>query len=267
MYARLTFLGIAAFWLTMNVMLWRVEFGVRGGDTPVPAQLVWRKILTAPDASSLSVYQKGERMGYCEFSTGVGQQMATFDEGKPPPEGFASHGSYQLHIAGNVSLGDFTNRLKFDGRARFGRTRQWEEISLKITSRTSVVEIHSVATNQVAHIKLSNDGNMVLERDVAFADLQDPATFIQTLTGNTFPDFFGLYGAADVLPDVSSQKIEWDARRTRVRIGTEAVPVYRLETTVLGRSITMDVSTLGEILRIELPGEISARIDEWNNKP
>ena len=26
----------------------------------------------------------------------------------------------------------------------------------------------------------------------------------------------------------------------------------------------VDVSTLGEILRIELPGEITARIDEWN---
>ena len=72
MCARLTFLGITAFWVTMNVLLWRVEFGARGGDTPVPAHLVWHKILTAPDASSLSVYQKGERMGYCEFSTGRG---------------------------------------------------------------------------------------------------------------------------------------------------------------------------------------------------
>ena len=131
MYARLTFLGIAAFWVTMNVLLWRLEFGVRGGDTSVPPQLVWRKILTAPDASSLSVYQKGDRMGYCEFSTGVGQQMAAFDEGKPPPDGFTAHAGYQLHIAGNVSLGDFTNRLKFDGRARFDRFRQWEELDRK----------------------------------------------------------------------------------------------------------------------------------------
>ena len=118
MTPRLTFLGIIAFWLTMNALLWRAEFGARGGDTPVPAQLVWRKILTAPDASSLSVYQSGDRMGYCEISTGVGQQMATFDEDKPPPEGFVPH-TYQLHIAGNVSLGDFTNRLKFDGRVQF----------------------------------------------------------------------------------------------------------------------------------------------------
>lgn len=86
MAARLTFLAITAFWVTMNVLLWRVEFGVRGGDTPVPALLVWHKMLTAPDSSSLSVYQRGERMGYCEISTAVGQQMAAFDEGKPPPK-------------------------------------------------------------------------------------------------------------------------------------------------------------------------------------
>ena len=41
MTARLTFLGIVAFWLTMNVLLWRAEFGAHGGDTPVPVQLVY----------------------------------------------------------------------------------------------------------------------------------------------------------------------------------------------------------------------------------
>jgi hypothetical protein len=67
------------------------------------------------------------------------------------------------------------------------------------------------------------------------------------------------------MPDVTAaQNIEWDARRTRVKIGTEAVPVYRLETSVLGHPVTVDVSTLGEIMRIELPGDISARIDEWS---
>jgi hypothetical protein len=266
MLARLTFLGIVAFWLTMNAMLWRSEFGVHGGDTPVPTILVWHKILTAPDASSLSVYQKGERMGYCEISTGVGQQMATFDEGKPPPEGFVGRGGYQLHVAGNVSMGDFTNRLKFDCRARFNHARQLEEITVKITSRTALIEVHSLATNQTAHFKLTNDGSVVMERDIPFADLQDPGTLIQTLTGNTMPDFFGLFGFSDLLPGGGAQKVEWDARRTRVKIGTEAVPVYQLETTVLGRPVTMDVSTLGEILRVELPGEISAHIDEWTNK-
>jgi hypothetical protein len=76
-----------------------------------------------------------------------------------------------------------------------------------------------------------------------------------------------LLGTMD-LPDLTSaaeaQKLTWDARRTRVKIGTEAVPVYRLETSALGHTVIVDVSTLGEILRVELPGNISARIDEWS---
>lgn len=263
MIARLTFLAIIAFWLTMNALLWNAEFGARGGDTPVPVQLVWRKVLTAPDSSSLSVYQNGERMGYCEFSTGVGQQMAMFDEDKPPPEGFSTRSGYQIHIAGNISLGDFTNRLKFEGRIQFNRLREWQELNLKITSRLSVIEIHSLATNQTAHVKCSNDGALLLERDIAFSDLQDPGAVMRVLAGNFAAGFLDLFEFPEMSSETASQKIEWDARRTRVKIGSEAVPVYRLETVVLGKTVTVDVSTLGEILCIDLPGDITARIDEW----
>jgi hypothetical protein len=262
MTARLTFLGIVAFWLTMNVWLWQSEFGAHGGDTPVPVQLVWRKILTAPDASSLSVYQNGDRMGYCEFSTGVGQQMAAFDEDRPPPEGFSTRAGYQIHLAGNVALGDFTNRLKFDSRIKFTPAHQWQEVNLKITSRLAVIEIHSLATNQTAHVKFTNDGLPVLERDFTFADLQNPGALVRTLTGNVADGFFGAFDLPEIMP--AAQNLGWDARRTRVKIGTEAVPVYRLETSMLGHPVIVDVSTLGEILRVELPGGISARIDEWS---
>ncbi len=131
MTARLTFFAIVAFWLTMNFMLWRTEFGAHGGDMPVPLGMVWRKILTAPDASSLSVYQAGQHMGYLEFSTSVGQQMANMDEDKVPSEGLAAHAGYQVHFAGNVALYSFTNRLKFDGRMRFSPTRQWQELNVQ----------------------------------------------------------------------------------------------------------------------------------------
>ena len=155
---RLIFIAIAAFWVTMNVLLWRTEFGAHGGDTPVPLALVWHKILTAPDASSLSVFQNGQRTGYCELSTSIGQEMATLDADKPPPEGLVARAGYQIHLAGNFALGDFTNRVKFDGRASFLSARQWRELTLKVTSRSTVVEIHSLATNQTVHVKISSEG-------------------------------------------------------------------------------------------------------------
>ncbi len=262
MTARLLFILIAAFWVTMNALLWRTEFGLHGGDTPVPLRLVWHKILTAPDASSLSVFQNGQRTGYCEFSTSVGQEMANLDADKPPPEGLVAHAGYQIHLAGNFALGDFTNRVKFDGRAGFLSTHQWRELTLKIASRMAVVEIHSLATNQTVHVKITNDGE-VLERDVKFSDLQNPDALVRAFVG----DFAGGLLAnleLPALPPAGTAASAWTATRTRVRIGTEPVPVYQLETRLLDQPIIVDVSTLGEILSVQLPGNISARIDEWS---
>jgi hypothetical protein len=263
MTARLTFLGIVVFWLTMNIFLWRTEYGARGGDTPVPFELVWRKILTAPDASSLSVYQNHERMGYAEFSTGVGQSMAALEEDKLPPEGLVKRAGYQVHLAGNVALGDFTNRLKFDGRVRFTSAKRWQEFNLKIISRLAMVELHSVATNQFVHVKISGEA-MALERDFTFTELENPGTLVRAFAGNFADALLGTVDLPELMPATEDQKLTWSARRTRVKIGTEAVPVYRLETSALGHTVIVDVSTLGEVLRVELPGGISARIDEWS---
>jgi hypothetical protein len=262
MAVRLTFLAIVTFWLTMNVWLWRVEFGTHGGATPVPVVLVCHKILTAPDASSLSVYQNGDRMGYCEFSTGVEQEMAKVEGDRPPPESIARRLNYQIHLAGNVALGDFTNRLKFDGRLVFSSAHAWQEMNLRISLRQNAVEIHSLATNQSVQFKWTNDAG-VFERQLTFADLQNPATLVRTFFGN-FTD--QVPGLADLpLPDqvAGNQPLVWTACRTRVKIAREAVPIYRLETSILGRPVTIDVSTLGEILRVQLPGDYCARLDEW----
>jgi len=259
--ARLTFIVIAVFWLTMNALLWRAEFGSRAGDTTVPVALVWRKVLTAPDASSLSVYQKGERMGYCEFSTSIGQQMATVDADKPPPEGLAKRAGYRIHVAGNVSFGDFTNRLKFDGTVQFATPQQWQELTLRIISRLAIVDITSVATNQVVHLRISNDG-VVLDRELRMADLQNPAAILRTFIG----DYAGLLFSDLDLPEfnarTSQQTLEWNASRTRFKLGSESLPVYELETMVMGHKIRVIISTLGEILRVELPGNIVARVDQ-----
>ena len=261
MPARLTFLAISAFWLTMNVLLWRAEYGSHGEETPVPLNLVWQKILTAPDASSLTVFQKGERMGYCEVSTGIGREMAAVDADRPPPEGIVRQAGYGIHLAGNVALGDFTNRIKFDGRIEFVRPGEWRELNLKIFSRDLLVEIRSLAANRSAHVRILADG-AVLERDVSFADLQDPVALIRALAGNAADPLLD----AVELPDfaaAAAQRPEWRAVRTRVRIGSEAVPIYRLETGALGQSVTVDVSPAGEVLRVRLPGGYVARIDEW----
>ncbi|HKI68344.1 MAG TPA: hypothetical protein VKA67_02060, partial [Verrucomicrobiae bacterium] len=66
MLSRAVLILLAFFWVTMNVLLWRVEFGPRGEiGIGIPAKVVWRKILTAPDSSSLNVLYHGNKIGIC----------------------------------------------------------------------------------------------------------------------------------------------------------------------------------------------------------
>jgi hypothetical protein len=263
MIPRVTFLSIAAFWVAMNMLLWRSEYGSRGSGIPVPVDLVWRKVLTAPDTSSLTVYQDGQKTGFCEFSTGVEQAMAVLDEDKPPPEGLVARAGYQIRFDGNVSVGEYTNRLTFDGRIQFSSSRAWRELNLKLSSHGAAVEIHSVAADQTVHLKINSDG-AVIERDFTFADLQNPNTLLHTFAG----DFGGgLLSDLDLpavpqIPAALASSLRWEAHHDRLMVGREPVSAYRLETRVLDHPIVIYVSTLGEILRVELPGGMTALLDQ-----
>ena len=261
MISRGAFLLVAAFWVAMNVLLWRAEYGSRDAGIPVPLDLVCRKILTAPDASLLSVSQAGRKMGFCEFSTSIQQEMAELDENNPPPEGLVAHAGYQVRLNGNVAAGDFTNRVKFDGRLKFSPGREWRELNLKCSTHFAIVEIHALATNQTVSVQITTDG-ATDSHVFTFADLQNPSTLLRALDG----DFSGGSGNSLNLPggNLLSQNISWEARRVRLMAGREAVSAYRLETSVLGQQIVIHVSTVGEILRVELPGGITATLDDWS---
>ncbi|MEI9865893.1 MAG: LysM domain-containing protein [Limisphaerales bacterium] len=83
MSSRLLFLIIAAFWVHHEFFYCGAQsIPHTAAGEPVPVDLVWRKILTAPDSSSLSIYQHGERSGFCEFKTSVEMEMANLDEDK-----------------------------------------------------------------------------------------------------------------------------------------------------------------------------------------
>ena len=271
MIPRITFLLIAAFWVTMNVLLWRTEYSSHGTGVRVPVALVWQKILTAPDISALDIFQNGRRIGFCEFFTSVEQEMANLEEGEPPPAGIVSRAGYQVHFNGNVSLGDLTNRLTFSGQLRFSRQREWQELSLKLSSHFGTVEIDSLAAEQNVHLKIiGSSGGVSTEQVFSFDDLQNPNAWLRSLAGPLMPEeserTAGLdLPAAPQTRILFAQSIHWEAHRDRLTIGREPVSVYRLETRVLDRPIVIYISTLGEILRVELPGGVTATFDQLSN--
>ena len=248
----------------MNVLLWRAEYGSHGTGVSVPVDLVWRKILTAPDVSSLTVFQDGKKTGFCQFSTSVEQALAALDEDKLPPEGIVARAGYQIRFDGNVSLGDFTNRLNFAGRLQFSTARAWRELNLKLSSRLATVEIHSVAARQTAHLKITSD-DAVIEHDFTFADLQNPNALLGVLAGNFGGGPLNGLGwpAVPPTPAALAGNLRWEGHLERLMLGREPISAYRLETRVLDHPVVIDVSTLGEILHVELPGGITAQIDQW----
>jgi len=265
MVPRVTFFFIAAFWVTMNVLLWRAEYGSQGGEISVPVDLVWRKILTAPDISALIIYQDGRRAGFCEVSTSVEQAMAALDENTVPPEGLVAQNGYQIHFNGNLSFGAVTNRVRFDGRLRFSSARAWRELNLKVSTWDAVVDLHSVAAEQSMRLKITSEG-ATLDRVLKFADLQNPNTLLRALGGGLGS---GLADELDlpVMPSSTAavaDTIKWEAHRDRVMIGHEPVTAYRLETRALDHPMVLYVSSLGEILRAELPGGVTATLEGWN---
>ena len=248
----------------MNALLWRAEYGSHGTGVSVPVDLVWRKILTAPDVSSLTVFQDGHKSGFCQFSTSVERAMAALDEDKPPPEGIVAHAGFQIRFDGNVSLGEFTNRLNFAGRLQFSSDRTWRELNLKLSSHLATVEIHSVAADQTVHLKIASDG-AVIEHDFTFADLHNPGAVLRALAANFGGGPLGelAWPAVPQSPVALAGDLRWEAHHERLMLGREPVSAYRLETRVLDQPMVIYVSTLGEILRVELPGGMTATIDQW----
>ena len=266
MIPRIAFVLIAAFWIAMNILLWRAEYVHGGTGIRVPMALVWQKILTAPDISSLTVFQDGDRIGFCEFSTSVEQEMATLDEGKPVPEGVNTHAVHQIRFNGNVGLGDFTNRLTFNGTVEFTRQRAWRELNLKVTSHYATIEIHSVAAEGTFHLIITSD-DISTERVFSFHDLENPNGLLHAFAGSPGSSWFeGLdLPVMSVTPGRLAQNIHWEAHLDRLIIGRESVPAYRLEAHVLGRPVVIYVSTLGEILHVDLPGGLTAAFDQFGN--
>ena len=258
---RFAFFLIAAFWAVMNVLLWRAEYGPRGGGVPVPADLVWSKILTAPDISSLTIFQEGQRTGFCEFSTSVEQAMAQADEDKLPPEGFAARAGSQIRVSGNLFVGDITNQFRFDARMDFSPNRDWRELALKCSSRFAAVRIHSIATNKTVSVEITSDDSTITNV-FSFADLQKPDVLMRAFNG----DFANAPSTGFSLPNLPSTSllvggIRWEATRDRVMLGREPVSAYRLQTRVLNLPVVIYASTLGDILRVELPAGVTAAID------
>ena len=269
MILRMAFVGIAAFWVTMNVLLWRAEFGgAKEAVSRLPVERVWLKVLTAPDSSALEVYQHGKRIGYCRWVANAGEELAT---GRIHTEDVAPEGMirqlthYTLNLDGNFHLAEFTNFFRFDFNFKFSTNQNWEEMRLRLMSRPN--EWVLLASNPDQSVRLKVEGGAGWERRFSFAQLQNPEVLLREVGGGAGGTAFGFTVGLLSGPDTQTNRatlqntllggLKWEARNDSIRFGHNQLRVYTLRAKLLGRyEAVLYISPVGEILRIELPDGI-----------
>lgn len=260
MWSRLLFCLVTVFFITMNVMLWRSEYGGHNGLGRIPVETVWNKMLIAPDNSRLDIRHHGKKIGYGTWAPKVGE---AFTVGKrmpeeEPPEGMIQEPSgYTIDFSGSVSF-DALTRLRYSFDLKLSTNHLWQELSLHLSIRPSVWEIQaSAAAGTVKFV--SNDEAGHSEQVFKLSDLQHPQKLFQESGWPLSPALFAALGLprnpAQATP--SALGLKWEARQDWLQIAHERMRVYRLQAQLLDRfQIVLFISLEGEILRVELPDEI-----------
>jgi hypothetical protein len=257
---RLYLFLVTAFFITMNVLLWRSEFVERGHlGAPVPTELVWEKVLTSPDPSYLEIRHHGVKIGRAQWTTSIGEQVSTNQvvTDELPPEGMVKTlAGYSLSFDGAVSLDDLS-RLRFDFNVKLDTNQNWRTLNVKFTIKPFSWEIQSSAEEQT--LRFLAEGDERINRTFTFGDLRNPEKIVRELGGPAPPGALAALGLPlpQANPSSATLALKWEAHNDRIEIRDNLIRVYRLEARLFERlKATLFVSPVGEILRLELPDEI-----------
>ncbi|MDH7503606.1 MAG: hypothetical protein QHJ82_12960 [Verrucomicrobiota bacterium] len=265
MTRRLYFSVVILFWVTMNILLWRAEMSGRQGKSgsPVPPDLVWTRILTAPDDSSLEVYQRGRRLGYCRWWANI-TEAGNQNQQNPDIESIEGRveriTGYTLDLEGNILINTNQPRLRVTWHSEFGSNKAWRNMSLRLYARPLTIDVKADAAAQTITVARRDDES-AWERTFTFSDLSKP----DKLLGGLGLPFGGLLlSGLPAMPSGDLKSIakldlglNWEARNDWLEAGNARVRVYRLQARLFDKfHAVVHVSRVGEILRLELPGDV-----------
>jgi hypothetical protein len=259
MRSRIFFIGVTAFWVLMNVLLFRSQWGGHTGfGNSIPIETVWNKILTAPDNSTLDVFNKGEMVGLARWEVGaanspqISSKILAQDyrpgQAAPKPSG------YGLSLEGSGMING-TNHVKFLCTLALDTNKVWQDFKLRVNMKPQIWDVRAVASLQTVVVNASDDDG-VWDKTFSLSDLQDPQSVLGDFAD---PVTLGLLGMNRHLLDGKGPGLQWEAREDRINFGRSNLRVYRLNSLFLGQRIEVIVSRIGEILRVELPFNISLR--------
>ncbi len=267
MRSRIFFIAILGFWVVMNYLLWKSISSTRSEiGSSIPPEIVWDKILTAPDPSSLDIYDHEKKIGIVQWKATVGnvsQAMEhTLSDDYEPEGSIPQPSGYSLNVDGNTSIFS-SNRVGFELRLRFSTNESWQDFRLTAKMKPRMWDIHASVAAQKVTVKLSGE-NGTWQRTFRFAEFQHPEALLAEVGGF---EVLGAAAAAGVSKDsmASAAALHWDAHEDWMQIGHSRVRVYRLETQLLGQRLNVFISRVGEILWVEAPNKVTLRNEAFNH--
>ncbi|HWD17787.1 MAG TPA: hypothetical protein VHB20_00795 [Verrucomicrobiae bacterium] len=269
MLSRIFFAAITLFWLAMNFFLWRSQWGGSAqAGTETPVKVVWQKILTAPDNSSMEIYDHDRKIGFCHWTVTSGEAAAankSLQEDYAPGSDLPQVSAYALSLDGNVALAE-SNRIRFDARLTLATNQAWRDFRIRANVKPMIWDVQaSAATRQLA-VKLEQDGAR-WERNFTLAELENPQALLEELGGPAAALWAGAIGLAPGTNGLSGMLAgaRWQAHEDHMQFGHSRVRVYRLEAQFLGRHVDVFVSLVGEILWVQLPNDLTVRNEAFDH--
>jgi hypothetical protein len=259
MIKRATFVFIALFWVAMNTLLWRSEFSGQNLGASIPPTVVWEKILTAPDDSSLSINSQGKKLGYLRLRPRISEGAATGKiASENEPEGIVRRVSeYTLELDGSLVAQTLPRSIRFNGEFAFGTDLAWKRFRTQTLVRPYTWEVKGSAAEKEFWVQSKDDTSEWIQRFTP-DDLRNPQRLATVLESPVLAALLPqLLPAATRTNAPLSLGLTWTARYEWLKIGHNKVRIYRLEAKLLDRHrIVVLISRVGEILRVEMPGEI-----------
>jgi hypothetical protein len=168
-------------------------------------------------------------------------------------------------LEGNATLSN-TIRLRFEASMDLSTNRTWQNFHLRASIRPRLWDIRAASAAQKMVLKMEDHG-VSWQKTLSFSELHDPEALWADFGG---PAGLSLLAGTGLTPSMESLSglagsIELQAHEDWMQFGHSKARSYRLETEFLGRHIYVFTSRVGEILWVELPGNITLRNEAFEH--
>lgn len=253
MPGRLTFMVIAAFWVVMNVLLWRAEFGGgRETDSEIPIENVLERVLNAADDSVLTLRHHGEAIGQLRWNPGIMEGSTDTNVSVNVPEGMVrTPTGHMLDLELNLFGDTPSSRWRILTHLALETNHVWRDLNLRIIQRPNVWEFATVRGEKTIRLR-TEEGRTASEQTFAISDFANPLSLLGPYATLLPKNLF--LGAA--LPGTTNgpATLTWSARNDRMRLGHNRVRVYRVKIKLFDRFEGVAYfSRAGEVLKVTLP--------------